>query len=125
MDWNEWFVAYHEVARSSKPKEVARITGLIVDGGFKPSEWGKTTDDPDLRHPGNTCGHGVYCSPDINYAAGYAGITEFNNEKYKCVLMLRVKPDKIRQSTSFRKEYILDPSPDQIRPYRILLKTIN
>ena len=100
----EWIVAYHGVARSSKPKEVARITGLIVDGGFKPSEWGKATDDPDLRHPGKTCGLGVYCSPDINYAAGYAGITEFNNEKYQCVLMLRVKPDKIRQSTSFRKE---------------------
>ena len=75
-----------------------------------------------MRHPGKTCGLGVYCSPDINYAEGYAGITEFNGDKYKCVLMLRVNPKKIRQSTSYPKEYILEPNTDEIRPYRILLK---
>ena len=121
----EWCVAYHGVACGQSSKEVARITGLIYKTEFKPSVWGKATDDPDLRHPGQKCGLGVYCSPDINYAAGYAGITEFNNEKYQCVLMLRINPDKIRQSTLYPKEYILNANKDEIRPYRILLKKVN
>ena len=50
------------------------------------------------------------------------GVTEFNGERYKCVLMLRIRPDKIRQSTTYPKEYILEPTTNEIRPYRILLK---
>ena len=120
----EWCVAYHGVARGQPPKEVAKITGDIFKKGFKPSKWGKITDDPDLRHPGKTCGLGVYCSPDISYIEkyDYAGKTVFDNEEYKCALMLRVNPQKIRQSTSWPEEYILEPSLDEIRPYRILLK---
>ena len=118
----EWWVAYHGVARGQKPDEVAKITGIIYKTTFKSSTWGKATDDPDLRHPGKTCGLGVYVTPDIAYAEGYSGVTEFNGERYKCVLMLRIKPDKIRQSTSHPKEYILEPTTDEIRPYRILLK---
>ena len=118
----EWCVAYHGVARNQEPEEVARITGVIYKSGFIPSKEGKITDDPDLRHPGKNCGLGVYCSPDINYAESYAGITTFNGENYKCVLMLRINPKKIRQSTKYPKEYILEPTTDEIRPYRILLK---
>ena len=118
----EWYVAYHGVARGQGKKEVSKITGLITKSGFKPSTGGKATNDPDLRHPGKTCGLGVYCSPDISYAESYAGVTEFNGENYKCVLMLRVNPEKIRQSTSYPKEYILEANTDEIRPYRILLK---
>ena len=118
----EWCVAYHGVARGQDSKSVAKITGLITKSGFKPSTGGKITNDPDLRHPGKVCGLGVYCTPDINYAEGYSGITEFNGERYKCVLMLRINPEKIRQSTTWPKEYILEPNTDEIRPYRILLK---
>ncbi len=28
-------------------------------------------------------------------------------------------------SSSYPKEYILEPSPDEIRPYRILLEKVN
>jgi len=118
----EWCVAYHGVARREPKEEVSRITGLIVTSGFKSSTWGAATDDEDKRHPGTKCGLGVYCSPDINYAEDYAGVTEFNQENYKCVLMLRINPEKIRQSSSWPKEYILEPHTDEIRPYRILLK---
>ena len=38
--------------------------------------------------------------------------------------MLRVKPDKIRQCDEWPKEYILEPTTDEIRPYRILLKKV-
>lgn len=99
----EWCVAYHGVANNQEPKEVSRIAGIIYKSNFKPSIWGKATDDPDLRHPGKVCGLGVYCSPDIEYAEGYAGITEFNGKKYKCALMLRVNPEKIRQSSTYPK----------------------
>ena len=89
----EWCVAYHGVARNEPDKEkVSLYTGLIAKKGFKPSTWGSATDDDDKRHPGKKCGLGVYCSPDISYAEGYAGKTEFNGEDYKCVLMLRINP---------------------------------
>ena len=120
----EWCVAYHGVARGQSPEEVSKITGLIIKSGFKPSTWGKATNDEDLRHPGKKCGLGVYCTSDISYAESYSGITELNGEKYYCVLMLRVNPEKIRQSSSYPEEYILEPSQDEIRPYRILLKEI-
>ncbi len=118
----EWCVAYHGVARGQDPKQVSEITGKIYKGGFLPSTGGKITYDPDLRHPGKLCGLGVYVSPDPSYAEGYAGVTEFNGEKYKCALMLRINPKKIRQSTTYPKEYILEPTTNEIRPYRILLK---
>ena len=118
----EWCVAYHGVARGEQPDEVAKITGNIYKTTFKSSIWGKATDDPDLRHPGKNCGLGVYVTPDISCAEAFCGVTEFNGERYKCVLMLRIKPDKIRQSTAYPDEYILEPTTDEIRPYRILLK---
>ena len=58
----EWCVAYHGVARGQAPEEVSKITGLIYKSGFKPSTGGKITNDPDLRHPGKTCGLGVHLS---------------------------------------------------------------
>ena len=118
----EWCVAYHGVARGNTPENVSKIAGLIAKSGFKPFTWGKVTDDDDLRHPGKKCGLGVYCSPDIEYAERYAGVTEFNGERYKCVMMLRVNPEKIRQSKSWPNVYILEPNSNEIRPYRILLK---
>ena len=39
--------------------------------------------------------------------------------------MLRINPSKIRQSKTYPKEYILDANPDEIRPYRILLKKVS
>ena len=51
----EWCVAYHGVARGQEPEKVEKIEGLITKSGFKPSTWGKITDEPDLRHPGKKC----------------------------------------------------------------------
>ena len=121
----EWCVAYHGVGRQENSENVGKIAGNIFKGGFKASAAGKCTNDNDIRHPGKKCGLGVYCTPDIEYAEGYAGKIKLNKEEYKCVLMLRVNPEKIRQSLSYPKEYILEPSAEEIRPYRILLKKIN
>ena len=120
----EWCVAYHGVGDGQPSEKVIKDAGLIYKGGFKSSHRNTQANVEDKRHPGKTCGYGVYCSPDIAYAEDYAGKTEFNGEKYKVVLMLRINPDKIRQSKDFPKEYILNPLKDEIRPYRILLKKV-
>ena len=64
---------------------------------------GKAAYDPDLRHPGKTCGLRVYCTPDISLAEGYSGTTILNGEKYRCVLMLRMNPEKIREALLIQK----------------------
>ena len=38
------------------------------------------------------------------------------------IFMMRVKPDKIRSSNVSPKEWILDGTTNEMRPYRILLK---
>ena len=54
----EWCVTYHGVARFQPKKETSRITGLIVKSDFKPSTWGKATDDEDERHLGKNVAFG-------------------------------------------------------------------
>ena len=38
------------------------------------------------------------------------------------VLKVRVKPDKIRAPVGYSNYWILNPTTDEIRPYRILIK---
>ncbi len=38
--------------------------------------------------------------------------------------MCRVNPDKIRQPVGYKKCWVLNPTPNEIRPYRILIKKI-
>ena len=42
----------------------------------------------------------------------------------KIIPMCRVNPKKIRQPKNFPDCWILNPTPDEIRPYRILIKKI-
>ena len=78
-----------------------------------------------MRHPGQKIGEGVYCTPDIKVAEGYAGQSSLvNGKRYRMVFMMRVKPDKIRTSNECPKEWILDGTTNEMRPYRILLKEV-
>ena len=45
-----------------------------------------------------------------------------NGVDYKILLMCRVNPSKIRQPSRHDKFWILNPVPEEIRPYRILIK---
>ena len=38
--------------------------------------------------------------------------------------MCRVNSKKIRQPKNFRECWILNPTPDEVRPYRILIKKV-
>ena len=70
------------------------------------------------------CGDGIclFQNPDI--AEACATIIEINKVKIKIILMCRVNPKKIRQPKNFNYCWILNPTPDEIRPYRILIKRI-
>jgi len=124
----EWCVAYHGVGRYKKSEEVKKITGSIYKSKFRSGSGQDHQYEDDIFHPGKKVGKGVYCSPKIETAEGYSGISEINGIKYKTVLMTRVKPDAIRQCgcTRGNSEYwVVDGTPDEIRPYRILYKKVD
>ena len=117
----EWCVAYHGIARNKSSDEVKNITGKIFNSEFKGGVNQAHRNHQDKNHPGQIVGDGVYCTPHINTALGYAGTSEINGEKYKTVFMVRVKPEAIRdcQCTDY---WVVNGKPDEIRPYRILYK---
>ena len=100
------------------------ITRKIVKGGFKIGKVHALADYDDINHPGKKIGKGIYVSPKIEYIEknDYAGKsnTVINGKRFKMAFMLRVKPDGIRTCTKWPDEWVLEP--DEIRPYRIILK---
>ena len=70
------------------------------------------------------CGGGICLFQDPKLAENCAGIINIFGIEYKILLMCRVYPKKIRQPVNHNKFWILNPTPDEIRPYRILLKKI-
>ena len=75
---------------------------------------------------GDKCGEGICLYKDPEDAAKYASIVEIPGigVEIKIMLMCRVKPSKIREPRGNTKCWILNPTPEEIRPYRILLKRI-
>ena len=80
--------------------------------------------DEDLKHPGKLCGCGIYLYQEPNIAENTSGIIDIEGVQYKILLMCRVNPDKIRQPVGYKKCWVLNPTPNEIRPYRILIKKI-
>ena len=73
---------------------------------------------------GPKCGNGVCLFQNPQYAENGAGIVDVQGYRIKIILMCRVNPVKIRQPKSFPECWILNPTSDEIRPYRILIKKI-
>ena len=73
---------------------------------------------------GPKCGEGVCLFQNPKYAENSAGIIDIAGFKIKIILMCRVNPLKIRQPKNFPFCWILNPTTDEIRPYRILIKKI-
>ena len=132
----EWCVAYHGVGSEYSSKEVAKAVDGIANYTLKTKKelnQGNENDDEDeydyaedddMRHPGQKVGIGVYCSPNPEVMENYAGIVEIDNEKYKMGFMLRVNPDKIRVPVGRKDFWVLNGNPDEVRPYRILIKKV-
>ena len=73
---------------------------------------------------GPKCGEGVTLFQNPSFAENSAGILDILGYRIKIILMCRVNPFKIRQPKKFPSCWILNPTPDEIRPYRILIKKI-
>ena len=121
---DEWNVAYHGVAHGKTSNEVKRITGIIYTSEFKPGDRQAYEDCDDINHKGNKVGKGVYCTPRIEEAEQYAGVSKINGKEYKTVLMVRVKTNSIRCPKEKKDYWIVNGTTEEIRPYRILFKKL-
>ena len=120
----EWCVAYHGVGRYQSSEEVKKITGAIYKSEFKPGDSQGHENHEDINHLGNKVGKGVYCTPFVDVAEKYAGISNINGKCYKTVLMVRVKPSAIRTCEDQKDYWVVNGTKDEIRPYRILYKCV-
>jgi len=118
----EWCVAYHGVGRFNKSDEIKNISGAIIKGGFRAGKNQVHKKCKDKYHPGKTVGEGVYCTPHIATAQSYSGKSIINGKFYHIVLMVRVKPDKIRGCEDSGDYWVVSGTTEDIRPYRILYK---
>ena len=125
----EWCVAYHGVGNEQESDKVKEIACKIIkeEKKFKIGPNQVHKDCKDKFHEGKTVGDGAYCTPNIQTAEEYAGISEINGIKYKTVIMVRVKPEAIRccGDCYFAEDYwVVNGTSDEIRPYRILYKKV-
>jgi len=128
---NEWAVAYHGVRTKMKKNDGSNYTleeavRNIYIGGFKKGGAQVHQYKKDLKHKDKIVGEGIYCSPNPKVLEQYASYsrshTIINGKRYMMGFMMRVKPDKIRISSSEPDYWVLNPTNDEIRPYRILVK---
>ena len=128
---NEWAVAYHGVRTKMEKSDGSKYTledavGNIYKGGFKIGKAQAQESYNDLNNKGKTVGKGIYCSPKPEVLEQYASYSKshtiINGKRYMMGFMMRVKPDKIRISSKVPDYWVLNPTSDEIRPYRILVK---
>ena len=81
-------------------------------------------NEKDIRNNNLECGDGICCFQNPKFAENEAGIIDVLGYRIKIILMCRVNPKKIRQPINFPDCWILNPTPDEIRHYRILIKNI-
>ena len=67
---------------------------------------------------------GVLLFQNPKYAENAAGIINVCGYQIKVIIMCKVKINKIRKQKNFEDCWILNPTPDEVRPYRILIKII-
>ena len=124
---NEYAIAYYGLNNnlSDKNMDVSElniyandIKKLITDNFYK--------DQINERNPHQKCGEGVCVYQDPNMAENTARIINIPGYgvNIKLILMCRVKPNKIRNPKNFNGCWILNPTPDEIRPYRLLFKKV-
>ena len=118
----EWCIAYHGACHGQSSDNVKKGIKSILETNLRPGGGQACRDHADLNHPGQKVGVGVYCSPDPSVIDGYAGIMNINGHNYMAGFMLRVKPDKIRISSSTQTYWVVNGDFSELRPYRLLIK---
>ena len=121
----EWAVAYHGFGCRMQSTQIKSIIKTIIHDNLKPGSGQACAGYEDIRHKGQKCGTGVYVTPDINIAFGYAGFITLGTKSYKLVIMVRVNPSSIRAPSTQKDYWIVDGKADQLRPYRLLIKEMN
>jgi len=66
----------------------------------------------------------IYLFGNIEFAENFAGIIDISGYQIKVILMCKIRKDKIKKHEDIKDCYILNPTPNEIRPYRILIKII-
>ena len=115
----EFAVAYYGI-NNILNCNIQNLTGLA--GNY---ESGKTfMDIKNIRNPVQKCHKGVYFFKNPIHAENSSEIINIGGFEYKIMFMCRINPHKIRQPENFQDCWILSPTPDEVRPYKILIKKI-
>ena len=118
----EYAVAYYGV-NNLFHHNIQMIQNIISFMGNLES--GKTfMDQVNLRKPGEKCMTGAYFYNNPEIAENSSEVINIGGFDYKIMFMCRVNSKKIRQPQNFPQLWILSPTPDEIRPYKILIKKI-
>ena len=118
----EWCIAYHGACNGQSSDNVKKGIKSILETNLKPGGGQAYASHDDANHPGQKVGRGVYCSPNPSVILGYAGTMNINGHDYRAAFMLRVKPDKIRYSSSQPDYWVVNGDFSELRPYRLLIK---
>ena len=117
----EWAIAYHGIGKGNEFKKLLNI----VLNNLKTGPGQLYQDLPNIRDENYFhIGEGVYLAPDIVEAERYSQEIKLGqrSDKFKFVIMCKVKPDKIRDPGRFPINWIVDDNYNCLRPYRILYK---
>ena len=118
----EWCIAYHGACGGQSSDNVKKGIKSILETNLKAGSRQAYQYSDDANHPGQKVGRGVYCSPEPSVIEGYAGTMNINGHNYRAAFMLRVKPDRIRYSSSQPDYWVLNGDFSELRPYRLLIK---
>ena len=118
----EWAIAYHGFGCRMNGNQIKQIIKTIIHDNLKPGAGQAFSMANDSRHLGKQCGTGVYVTPKLAIALGYAGYIPLGGKNYRLVIMVRVNPSYIREPVTQRDFWIVDGKPNQLRPYRLLIK---
>ena len=86
------------------------------------SELSKYEHEADIKHHNMKVSKGTVCYQDPEEMEKKTGIISVGNEKYQLAFMLRVKPEQIRVPKSNPYFWVVNGTPDEIRPYGILIR---
>ena len=99
-------------------------TQNVINAGYEQIYKNNINKNPKSKKEYQKCGNGVYLYQNPEIAENTASIIDIGGVRYKILLMCRVNPKKIRKPEGFEDCWILNPTPSEVRPYRILIKKI-
>ena len=117
----EWCIAYQRVGKYLESGGVG-VTDKIINGPLTTEQNQIYKKCENINKPGTKIGEGVYYTPNIDIAASYSSITKIKGKSYQIVLMVRIKPDAIRECLDCEDYWVVNGTTDEIRPYKILYK---